>query len=316
MMIMTDCKIQKLLTCINEYFNESKMSFIKWVGGKSKLLKEITPCIFKKEFNVYLEPFLGSGSVLIELLQQKPNVICKANDINTELITVFNVIKSNPDELIFGLNQLYNNIDEKNYYELREVYNKVIRTKDAEYVAECLCVEYKLIDMDSEMPEEMYYSLLVAILFIYLNKTCFRGLYRVNKKGEMNVPYGYYKKPKLVDAEEIKHRHKLFQRVEFSNKDYKEFIKDNITNDSLIYFDPPYYGTFNDYDSNKFSHDEFFETINELKNKCKLVISNSKQFVDNYEPDGFDIKLIDVQDKINSKSPNSKRQEVILYNNL
>ena len=125
------------------------------------------------------------------------------------------------------MNQLYNSIDEKNYYELREVYNKVIRTKDVEYVADCLCVEYKLIDMDSEMPEEMYYPLLVAILFIYLNKTCFRGLYRVNKKGEMNVSYGHYKKPKLVDDEEIKHLHKLFQHVEFSNKDYKEFIKEN-----------------------------------------------------------------------------------------
>ena len=290
------------------------MSFIKWVGGKSKLLNRIIPKITTQTFDLYLEPFVGSGAVLLYLLENMniDNITYKVNDINTELIMTFSTIKSSVNELINILNYLSSLTDEDNYYKLRSIYNE--RNNNIEYAYDIL-YSWELIDeQHDEQPTSHHLNLLTAALFIYLNKTCFRGLYRVNKQNQFNVPYGHYKNPKLFNPEELKHLSQLFQHVEFYNLEYDEFIKQNINTNTLIYLDPPYYETFNDYSSYSFDHDKFFSLINELKSRNKLVISNSKAFNDNYHLEGFNIELINVQDKINSKSPNASRIEIIATN--
>ena len=300
---------------IDDFYNDHKMSLIKWVGGKSKLLQYIVPKL-EKHINsdtIYLEPFLGSGAVLISLLEHNDKLVCKVNDINAELINVFNIIKTNPEELIYGLKQLNSMIDEESYYEMREAYNELLQSKN--YDDSCEYMKYyKLVETGHEESVAEDYNLFMAILFIYLNKTCFRGLYRVNKSGLMNVPYGHYKSPKLVNESEVRRLSQLFQRVEFYNMSYDSFIDSYKCDNCLIYLDPPYYGTFNDYAANSFNHDHFFNMIMKLKDSYHLVISNSKTFYDKYLDNEFEVEVIDVQDKINSKSPNSKRQEVILTN--
>ena len=323
---------------IYDFYYDRQMSFIKWVGGKSKLLNHITPKLIEriervktnKQQPVYLEPFVGSGAVLISLLEQNPNIVCKANDINSELIMTFEVIKSDPNALIHGLNQLKDRIDETNYYKLRSAYNELIHNHNHELAFDFLYSEPRLIENDvddddnNDEPSEWHAKLAISILFVYLNKTCFRGLYRVNKQGDFNVPYGHYKNPCLVDESEVLRLSQLFQRVEFSNQSYDLFIKNNIdiavnetdvNSEYVLYLDPPYYDTFNDYASNTFDHDIFYKLIVNLcqEFKAQMVISNSKSFVDKFDvSQWFDVEVINVQDKINSKSPNSTRQEVIL----
>ena len=309
------------------------MSFIKWVGGKSKLLNHIIPKIesFINNKVVYVEPFLGSGAVLIQLLtiaKQKDlidKMIWKVNDINTELITTFQVIKDDVNDLINTLTYLSAFLDEKSYYKFRNIYNQLITKKSVDEVnlAFDLLCEWNIInseDVDDSTVKHL--NLAIASLFIYLNKTCFRGLYRVNKNGEFNVPYGHYKHPKLFNVEELHNLSQLFQYVEFHNNDYKEFVEiviinnnnNSSNNEYIIYMDSPYFDTFNDYSSLGFNHDEFYQSIQKWKHMSKLVISNSSLFIKQFDITDFNIETITIQDKINSKSPNSKREEVIITN--
>ena len=305
------------------------MSFIKWVGGKSKLIPQIQPKIISyPNVENYLEPFLGSASVLISLLKSKDNKFknFKANDINKDLITTFNVVKHNPKQLIYSLRQIsskYQKASDKElfYYKCRDVYNdKYLRDEDESCV---FLDENGLLDINDDIhstPSQIYQDLLRATLFIFLNKTCFRGLYRVNKQDEFNVPFGNYMKPTIFNEDEIMEISNLIQNVEFYNEDYRTFLDKFKTKNSVIYLDPPYFGTFNGYSSKDFNHDEF---VNYCKNlvgddeddkEIHLVISNSKQFYDKYEDElrGFDVSFVDINERMNSKSPNSIRNEVIL----
>lgn len=154
---------------INEiYFAENEMSFIKWVGGKSKLLNSIIPKIESQTFQIYLEPFIGSGAVLIHLLENSTdeNMTYKVNDINSELITTYNVIKNNVNKLIPVLEHLASFVDETNYYMLRDLYNN-----RAEDVAYDTLDSWHCIDSEQDVePSTEHLNLFTAALFIYLNK--------------------------------------------------------------------------------------------------------------------------------------------------
>ena len=246
--------------------NTSAKPFVKWVGGKTQLLEDIKrslPPNFAQTKNVvYVEPFVGGGAVLFWIMQQFSN-IQKAviNDINPHLITTYRVVQRQPNELIEQLKILQNEYiplreeDRKNYYlRKREVFNEI---------------------PISEIER--------AALFIFLNRTCFNGLYRVNSKGKFNVPHGRYTNPKICDEDTILADSRILQKVEIMCGDFAKTIT-YASPESLFYFDPPYKplsktSSFNSYAKEEFDDSEqirlrdFCHQISE--HKAHFILSNS-----------------------------------------
>lgn len=214
--------------------------FLKWAGGKTQLIKTIEsnlPNNFKNENYTYIEPFLGSGAVLFWLLNNFPRIE-KAiiNDINSDLTNTYSVISTKPKELIsilYDLQSEYysleNNQDLKSeyYYTKRNSYNTRKNDKTTQ-----------------------------AALFIFLNRTCFNGLYRVNRNNDFNVPMGSYKRPTICDVENIWAVNNALQKVEILCGDFEDTIK-HAGNNTFFYFDPPYKPLNNTSSFNSYAKDEF-----------------------------------------------------------
>lgn len=214
--------------------------FLKWAGGKTQLLPKIERMIpqeFYENKFTFIEPFVGSGAVLFWMLNNFPN-LKKAviNDINEELINTYKSIANNPKELIGILEVLQNEFhslegNEENkklyYYEKRALFN----TRQEEQVGQ-------------------------SALFIFLNRTCFNGLYRVNRKNEYNVPMGGYKRPTICDKENILAVSEALQKVEILCGDFEQTL-DCADKHSLFYFDPPYKPLSNTSSFNSYAKDEF-----------------------------------------------------------
>jgi len=233
--------------------DEKPKPFVKWVGGKRQLLRQFRelglypPENFDSQVNTYFEPFAGGGAVFFDLLPKKTEL----SDLNSELVTTYNVIKKDVDGLIKSL--------KKHKYE-KEYYLKV-RAKDPK----------KLSDLD------------VASRFIFLNRTCFNGMYRVNSKGGFNVPFGKYTNPMICDEENLRKVSGVLQKVTIKNQDYKAVLKKAKKGD-FVYFDPPYYpvsktASFTSYTKDSFLEKEQAElrdTFVELhKRGCFVMLSNS-----------------------------------------
>ena len=255
--------------------------FIKWVGGKGQLLPEINklyPIELGKNINKYAEIFLGGGAVLFDILSKYKLDGVYISDKNLELINTYKSIRDNVDILIKSLKEMeeqyipLNNEDRKiYYYEKREEYNSL--------------------KINSEMN-----NIEKAILFIFLNKTCFNGLYRVNKKGKFNVPMGAYKKPKICDEENLKNVSLTLRNVKIVYADYRESEK-FIDDKTFVYIDPPYRplnitSSFTSYTENDFNDKEQIELaeyINVLNKKgAKIVISNSDPKNNDIDDNFFD----------------------------
>ena len=191
--------------------NKLIATFLKWVGGKRQLIPSIVTYLPKniKEYN-YIEPFIGGGAVLFYL--QPQNAII--NDLNKELINVYEVIKNNLDELILDLKKHKN---ESDYF-------------------------YQIRSLDRNDNFKSLNPILRASRIIYLNKTCFNGLYRVNNAGEFNAPFGRYENPNIVNEPTLKAVHKYLNsnNIQILNKDYSEILK-NLDRKSFVYLDPPYH---------------------------------------------------------------------------
>ena len=195
--------------------------FIKWVGGKSQLLEKIEEK-YPQKIEKYCEPFVGGGAVLFDILSTKHPETVLINDINKELINTYSQIKNNCDDMIFQLSEIQtsyksHSLEENKayFYEKRQRYN-----------------ELKVNGNEAENLEK-------ATLFIFLNKTCFNGLYRVNSKGLFNVPYNNAKNPLLCDEENLRACANLLQNVEMRVGDYSE-CKAFIDEKTFVYIDPPY----------------------------------------------------------------------------
>ena len=227
----------------NNKFKKEAKPFLKWAGGKTQLIDEIKKSlpkdILKSNFT-YIEPFVGSGAVLFWMINNFPN-LQKAviNDINEDLINCYKVISSKPKELISILKILQNefhllkdkNAKQEYYYQKREIYNLRKETKIKQ-----------------------------ASLFIFLNRTCFNGLYRVNKNNHFNVPIGSYTNPTICDEENILNVSKALQKVEILCGDYEKTL-DLAQENTLFYFDPPYKplsetSNFNSYAKGEFNDEE------------------------------------------------------------
>jgi len=290
--------------------------FLKWVGGKTQIINNIISKLPKK-INNYYELFLGGGSVLFAVLslQKEKKILIKnkiyAYDINSNLINVYKNIQNNKDELYeylcFYLNE-YDNIkgtvvnrnakSEEESKTSKESYYYWIRNK------------YNNIDKN---------SIECSALFMFINKTCFRGMYREGPNG-YNVPYGHYKKtPAIISKEELDYISDLIKDVEFNHSSFSESIK-NVKSDDFVYLDPPYAPenskSFVGYVADGFNLETHKLLFNEIKklNKTKFVMSNAKvDLVMDYFKE-YDYEDIIARRAINSKKPGSITTEVIIYN--
>lgn len=280
--------------------NVSKFQpFVKWVGGKRGLLSQIIPLI-PKEFNNYFEPFVGGGAMFFELhstgLLKNKNIYLF--DINTELINTYNVVKFNPIELVKELSSFKDKHTKEHYYEVRA--------------------------WDREEDFLQRSDIQRAARFIYLNKTCFNGLYRVNKKNQHNVPIGSYKNPNICDTQVIYSASEALQDATILNTSYKDVLK-YATKDDFVYFDPPYYPlegspSFTSYSEVDFldkEQKELFEVFRKLDKKgCKVTHSNSDtDFIKELYGD-FEIQNIQANRFINSKSSGRGKISEVLVKNM
>jgi DNA adenine methylase len=295
---------------------------LKWVGGKQQIINNIIDN-FPKEFNNYREICLGGASVLLALLETKEKGNIKINgniyayDINETLIYMYKNIKSNNEGLFLEIKKI---IDEFNSCDTKEI------NRNPKNIDEALLNKenyyYWSRNKFNNLTIEEKKSLLGSALFIFLNKTCFRGLYREGPNG-FNVPYGNYKNPEIINKNHLEIISKLIKDVIFECYDYKISLNQTELND-FIYIDPPYIGemktSFVNYNKNGFAiknHIELFDLIHNLTEKnMKVMMNNSdvKLIYDNFENTKYKIESILCKRKINSKNPNAKINEVIITN--
>jgi len=234
--------------------------FLKWAGGKGQLLSQLEqhlPQDLKGQEFTYIEPFVGGGAMFFYMLQRFPNIKrAIINDVNSYLITAYQVIKNSPDDLIERLADL-----EEKYFSLVEEEEK----KNFYLQARDIFNNEKLDDIDRSK------------YLIFLNRTCFNGLYRVNAKGKFNVPFGRHLHPTICNAEVIKADSQVLNRVDVKilNDDFKSTQKYVSDGYNFFYFDPPYRplnatSSFNSYSKDDFNDDEQIR----LRNYCAFLNEN------------------------------------------
>ena len=268
--------------------------FVKWVGGKRQIISSIEVLLPKniKDYT-YVEPFIGGGAVLLHL-QPKTAIV---NDYNSELINVYKVIRDNNEELIGDLKRHKN--ESEYFYNIR-------RLDRSEYFE-------KLSDIER------------ASRFIYLNKTCFNGLYRVNNAGEFNSPFGRYKNPNFINSPVIKavSNYLNVNNIELCSGDYENILK-TLDSNSFVYLDPPYHpisessnftgyiqGGWNIYDQIRLR-----EACDELNRKgIKFLLSNSSTCFIKDQYKEYDIKIIKANRVINVDAEKRGEIEEVLIRN-
>ena len=239
----------------SQIFAISPKPFVKWAGGKRQLIVSLEGHLPKK-FGTYFEPFLGGGALLFHLLNQSPNLKCNISDLNSDLILAYITIRDKVEQLVESLERhsgKYSADKIEYYYSVRESAPK----NQIEKVSRLL----------------------------FLNKTCFNGLYRVNSKGQFNVPLGRYTNPSIVNKENLISVSKILQskNIAIRCQDF-EAILDEAKKDDYVYFDPPYQpvsktANFTSYTKCEFTYDDLKRLANVCqkldKKDCKVLLSNS-----------------------------------------
>ena len=288
--------------------------FVKWVGGKSQLVEQIEkllPTGGENRLTKYAEPMVGGGALFFSVLSKYNFEELYISDINDELINAYQTVKNDVDNLIAKLNEmqmLFLPMDENGrkyfYYTVRERFNSMTLTEET--------------------------ATEKAAQFIFLNKTCFNGLYRVNRKGQFNVPMGAYKNPTICDDENLRNIHEALQNVTIVCGDYS-LSKSFIDKDTFVYIDPPYRpisetSGFMSYNSDVFDDNEqirLSEFIDEINlSGAKIVLSNSDPKNVNEEDNFFDdlyknykINRVEASRAINSKGDKrGKINELLICN--
>lgn len=289
--------------------------FLKWAGGKGQLITEIEKYYPFSDGKItkYAEPFVGGGAVLFDILGKYELEEIYISDINAELINTYRIIRDDIDELISILKVMQSEFVPLDT-ERRKVYY--------------LCKREQFNDLKVNGDESI--NIEKAALMIFLNKTCFNGLFRVNKKGLFNVPMGSYKNPLICDELNLRAVSENLQKVTIVCRDYRKSA-DFIDNKTFVYFDPPYRpitdtASFTAYTENLFNDNEQIELakfVDEMHRKgAKVVISNSDPKNSNTEDNFFDniysthkIKRVEATRMINSKSEaRGKIKELLISN--
>ena len=292
--------------------------FLKWVGGKTQLVKEIIPIIPRNMEN-YHELFLGGGSVLFAILslkkQNEINIKGKiyAYDVNYALIQVYNNIKYNKDSLYSYINKYineYNSIKGDVINRCPDTIEEAKTSKESYYY--WLRKRYNTLDKN---------TIERSALFMIINKTCFRGIYREGPNG-YNVPYGHYKRtPTIITKSELDTISELIQEVEFIHSDFTDSIE-RISDGDFVYLDPPYAPetskSFVGYVAGGFNLEQHESLFTSIKNKenVKFLMSNAKVelVVNHFKDKKYTCEEIVARRAIHSKNPGSTTIEVLIYN--
>lgn len=268
--------------------------FVKWAGGKRQLLAQIRERM-PREYNRYYEPFIGGGAVVFDLLPENALI----NDINEALINAYVQIRENVDSFLDNINRIDSAIGEDGkayYYSMRNLYNMKL--------------------------EKMQYDIELAALFVFLNKHCFNGLYRVNSKGLFNVPYNNSKRVSY-DEESIRMTSDYLKRVTITTGDFEDACR-NAGRGDFVFLDSPYAPlnptSFESYTKEGFtleSHERLARLYDELTERgcyCMLTNHNTEFIEQLYGNKGYTISVVNVKRMINSDANNRKGQEVIICN--
>jgi DNA adenine methylase len=290
---------------------------LKWVGGKTQIIDKITDK-FPKEIDNYHEIFLGGGSVLLCLLNNINNGKIKlkgniyAYDYNEPLIYVYKNIQTNHNDLYNSLNNL---ITDFNLCKNNEINRKPENKEEAMEAKENYY--YWIRQQYNKLSDKEKNSIIGSAMFIFLNKTCFRGIFRIGPNG-FNVPYGHYKNPEIINKNHLDSINLLIKNVIFKSCDFSVSM-DNINKNDFVYLDPPYapekktsFVSYTDCKFNLDQHNKLFNLIKKLN--CNFMMSNSDVSLvrDNFE--NYKIESIVCKRSINSKKPDSKTTEVIITN--
>ena len=263
---------------------------VKWVGGKRQLMFELLKNL-PKSYNRYFEPFIGGGALFFELQPDNAYI----SDMNEELINLYSVVRDSVDELIENLSK--HEVSKEYFLEIRNI----DRTE-----------EYSNLSNVER-----------ASRFIYLNRTCFNGMYRVNSKGEFNVPFGNYKNPRIIDENNLLNCSELLKETEIKCADFSEILNKVQKND-FVYFDPPYVplnetSSFTSYTKEGFDIDMQFklrDVCNELDSMgVKFMLSNSDTKLVNELYANYEIKKVFASRQINANADGrGKISEVLVRN--
>jgi len=299
---------------------------LKWVGGKTQILDKLI-VEFPIEINNYREIFLGGGSVLLMLLTYVKYGIIKihgniyAYDLNEPLIYIYKNIQSNHNEVYNEIQKLISEFNSCGDGQINRTPHNIDEAKESkENYYYWIRSEYnKLNFSDKKTPKG-------SAMFIFLNKTCFRGVFRVGPKG-FNVPYGHYNNPEIINKEHLNEIHELIQNVIFECSDFTTSLN-NIEVNDYIYLDPPYAAetdtSFVGYTENGFNiekHNNLFNLIHKLTEKnIRMMLSNAdvslvrNNFCKCSKSEKYNITSILCKRAINSKNPDAKAKEVIIKN--
>lgn len=280
----------------SQLFATSPKPFVKWAGGKRQLISSLEKHI-PKIFNTYYEPFLGGGAVLFHLLGKNPDLKCTVSDLNSDLILSYITIRDKVEQLVESLEKHSNKYfaDQQDYY-------------------------YSVRESSPKRQVEKVSRLL------FLNKTCFNGLYRVNSKGQFNVPLGRYTNPSIVNKENLLSVSKILQskNIAIRCQDFTAIL-DDVRKDDFVYFDPPYQpvsktANFTSYTKCEFTYDDL-KRLAELcqkldKKECKVLLSNSNtKEVKNLFSSVWKVVEISANRAINSNSKKRKGHTELLIKN-
>jgi|LDZT01.1.fsa_nt_gi DNA adenine methylase len=259
--------------------------FVKWVGGKRSLINELISNL-PSEFNDFYEPFVGGGALFFALNEGLP--VAYLSDTNLDLVLTYKVIQKEPQKLIDQLKIHNNNHSEEYYYKIRSQH-------------------------------ELQDPIKIAARLLYLNKTCYNGLYRVNKSGHFNVPIGRYTNPNIVQETNILACH---EALKSAIVEYKQFDQITPKKDDFVYFDPPYHPTdeasFTTYTKSNFTETDqvrlrdFALELHKRGVKVMLSNSNTKFINDLYKDKAFKIKIVNAPRFVNCKSNKRNAVEEVL----
>jgi DNA adenine methylase len=288
---------------------------IKWVGGKTQIIQKIID-EFPIEIDSYHELFVGGGSVLIALLENiKLNKIIIHNqiyayDLNQTLISMYKNIQTKPNELYIEIQKIiieFNSINSTEINRKPQTHIQAQTSPESYYY----WIRYQFNQLNQVQKNTPFGS----AYFIFLNKTCFRGIYREGPNG-FNVPYGHYLKPEIINQHHLNYISELIKDVIFINSDFVQSFN-NINLNDFIYMDPPYAPinstSFVGYTSDGFNLEKHLQLFNLSKNYKFLMSNADVELVKNtYNDDRFQIKTIICRRTINSKNPQSKVNELLI----
>ena len=278
------------MAVVLEKLKEETYPIVKWVGGKRQLMFELLKNM-PENYNRYFEPFIGGGALFFELQPDNAYI----SDMNEELINLYKVVRDNVDELVADLQK--HDISKEYFIKIRNI------DRTEEY--------------------ENWSAVQKASRFIYLNRTCFNGMYRVNSKGEFNVPFGHYKNPRILDENNLINCSNLLQKTEIKHADFSEILK-KVKKGDFVYFDPPYVplsetSSFTSYTKDGFDMDMQFK----LRDVCdeldtmgvKFLLSNSDTKLVNELYENYNIKKVFASRQINANADGrGKITEVLVRN--